>query len=89
MRHHTAWLLLSAICLSSCVSVDERQIWPGVYAIATPASEFINSGERAHVILDLRAQELCPKGFVRLREDRVINPKGIEIIAWTVSCSST
>lgn len=80
-------LLLGTICVSGCVSVDERQIRSGVYVIATPASEFVNSEERARVILNLRAQELCPKGFMRFREDRVSNSKGIEIMAWQVACT--
>lgn len=79
-------LLPGALCVSGCVSVDEQQVQPGVYVIATPASEFINSEDRARVILDLRAQELCPKGFMRFREDRVSGVNGIEIMAWQVSC---
>lgn len=82
------WMLLAALCLSGCVSVDELQIQSGVYVIATPASEFINSEDRARVILNLRAQELCPKGFMRFREDRVIGPKGIETMAWQVACTT-
>jgi hypothetical protein len=81
-------LLLATTCLSGCVSVDERQIRSGVYLIATPASEFINSEARARIILDLRAQELCPKGFTRFREDRDIDAKGIEIMAWQVACTT-
>lgn len=79
-------LLFGAVAVSACASVEERQIRPGAYVISTLASEFINSEDRARVILNLRAQELCPKGFMRSREDRVIDTKGIEIMAWEVSC---
>lgn len=78
--------LLTAACVSGCLSVDARQIRPGVYLIGTPASEFINTEERAHVILDLRAQELCPGGFTRFREDQVSDAKGIEVMAWQIAC---
>lgn len=81
-------LLFGAIALSGCVSVDERQVRPGVFVISTPASEFINSEDRARIILNLRAQELCPKGFMRSREDRVIDAKGIETMAWQVACTT-
>lgn len=57
-----------------------------MYLIGTPASEFINTEERAHVILNLRAQELCPRGFTRFREDRVSDTKGIEVMAWQIAC---
>jgi hypothetical protein len=83
-----AVLLFGAMGVSGCVSVEQRQIRPGVYVISTPASEFINSEGRARVILNLRAQELCSKGFMRFREDRVIDTKGIEIVAWQVSCTT-
>jgi len=81
-------LLLTALCVSGCVSVDERQIQSGVYVIATLASELINSEQRARVILNLRAQELCPSGFTRFREDRVVDPKGIETMAWQIACTT-
>lgn len=81
-------LLLTALNVSGCLSVDARRIRPGVYVIATPASEFVNSEGRARVILNLRAQELCPKGYMRFREDRVSDAKGVEILAWQVSCTT-
>ena len=81
-------LLFGAVALSGCVSVEERQIQPGVYVVSTLASEFINSEDRARLILNLRAQELCPKGFTRSREDRVIDTKGIETMAWQVACTT-
>ena len=88
IRLRAASMLLLAFCSAGCVSVDERQLRPGVYLIATPASEFINSQDRARVILNLRAQELCPKGFMRFREDRIVDRKGIEIMAWQVACAA-
>lgn len=81
-------LLFGAIALSGCVSVDERQVRPGVYVISTLANEFINSEGRARVILNLRAQELCPNGFMRSREDRIIDTKGLEFMAWQVACTT-
>lgn len=89
IRLHAASMLpFAALCVSGCVNVDERQIRPGVYVISTPASEFINSEDRARVILNLRAQELCPGGFMRFREDRIIDTKGIEFMAWQVTCTA-
>lgn len=81
-------LLFGAIAVSGCVGVDERKIRPGVYVISTLASEFINSEDRARLILNLRAQELCPKGFTRSREDRIIDIKGVETMAWQVACTT-
>ena len=78
--------LLAATSVSGCLSVDARQIRPGVYLIGTTASEFINTEERARMILNLRAQELCPGGFTRFREDRVSDTKGIEVMAWQIAC---
>jgi hypothetical protein len=74
--------------LQACVSVDEAQIRPGVFDIATPASELINSEGRARVILDLRARELCPQGFNRFSESRIVDRKALEIMRWRITCTS-
>ena len=74
--------------LQACVSVDEAQIRPGGFDIATPASELINSEGRARVILDLRARELCPQGFNRFSESRIVDRKALEIMRWRITCTS-
>lgn len=79
-------LFLAIPGLFGCVSVDERQIRPGVFVISTLASEFINTEDRARVILNLRALELCPKGFMRFSEGRTVDASDIEIVTWQVAC---
>ena len=79
--------LLFSFLLQACVSVDEVQIRPGVFNVATPASEFINSEERARVVLDLRARELCPEGFRRFSESRVVDRKALETLMWRIACT--
>ena len=73
--------------LQACVSVDEAQIRPGVFDIATPASELINSEGRARLILDLRARELCPQGFNRFSESRMVDRKALETVTWRIACT--
>ena len=59
---------MSYVTVQACVNVDEIQVRPGMFELATPASGFINCKQRARVILNLRAGELCPNGYDRLRE---------------------
>jgi hypothetical protein len=74
--------------LQACVSVDEAQIRPGVFDIATPASELINSEGRARVILGFGARELCPNRFNRFSESRIVDRKALEIMRWRITCTS-
>lgn len=89
LKHRSPGMTLISFCflLQACVSVDEAQIRPGVFDIATPASEFINSEDRARVILDLRARELCPQGFTRFSESRIVDRRALEFIAWRIVCT--
>ncbi len=79
--------LLLLCTLQACVSVEERQVTPGVFDVATPANHFINSEGRAKVILDLRARDLCSNGYSRLRESRIVVAKGLETMAWRIACA--
>jgi hypothetical protein len=72
--------------LPGCVSVEERRVASGMFEIATPANRLINSEGRARVILGLRADELCPGGYDRRRESRVVDDTGIEIMMWRIEC---
>jgi hypothetical protein len=74
--------------LQACVSVDEAQLQPGVFDIATPASGLINSEDRARVILDLRARELCPEGFNRFSEIRSVDRRALETVMWRIACTT-
>ena len=78
--------VLAVVAMSGCVAVDERMTGQQMFAISTPASGFINTEMRAHVILNLRAGEICPKGFTRFAEDRVVRPGGIEFMIWRINC---
>jgi len=78
--------LCACVAAQACVSVDEVQVMPGAFELATPASGFINSEQRARVILKLRAGELCPNGYDRLRESRILDAQGIETMAWRIAC---
>ena len=69
-----------------CVAIEERQTAPGTFEIAAPASEFVNSEERARYLIRLRAQELCKFGFDRSRESRIVDRKAMETIIWDVMC---
>jgi hypothetical protein len=73
--------------LQACVSVDEAQLRPGEFDIATPATGLINSEDRARVILDLRARELCPEGFNRFSESRIVDRRALETVIWRIACS--
>jgi len=75
----------ACVAVQACVSVDEVQVTPGMFELATPASRFINSEQRARVILNLRAGELCPNGYDRLRESRIMDAQGIETMTWRVA----
>jgi hypothetical protein len=79
--------LLFCFVLQACVSVDEAQLRPGIFDIATPATGFINSEDRARVILDLRARELCPQGFGRFSESRIVDRRAIEFVVWRIACT--
>jgi hypothetical protein len=81
--------LLFCFLLQACVSVDEAQLRPGVFDIATPATGFVNSGDRARVILGLRAHELCPHGFERFSESRTVDRNGFESVVWRITCTRT
>ena len=83
-----ARLLLFCFVLQACVSVDETQLRPGIFDIATPATGFINSEDRARVILDLRARELCPQGFGRFSESRIVDRRAMESVVWRIACTS-
>ena len=72
--------------IQGCVAVEERQAGPGVFEISAPATEFTNSEDRAHYLLRLRAEELCPKGFERLRESRIVDVNALETVVWRVMC---
>ena len=72
-----------------CVAIDERRTGPGTFEIAAPASEFVNSEERARYLIRLRAQELCRHGFDRLRESRIVDRKAMETIIWDVMCRTS
>ena len=74
------------VAVQACVNVDEIQVMAGVFELATPASGFINSEQRARVILNLRAGELCPNGYDRLRESRIVDAQGIETVMWRIAC---
>jgi len=78
--------LLLCFILQACVSVDEAQLRSGVFDIATPATGFINSEDRARVILGLRARELCPAGFDRLSESRIVDRNASEFVVWRIAC---
>ena len=78
--------LCACVAAQAHVSVDEVQVMPGAFEVATPASRFINSEQRARVILKLRAGELCPNGYDRLRESRIMDTRGIEIMMWRIGC---
>ncbi len=73
--------------LQACVSIDETRLTPGVFDLATPANRFINSENRARVILALRARELCPNGYSRSSESRIVDAKGIETMIWRIRCN--
>src|SRR5437588_448063 len=77
--------LCACVAAQACVSVDEVQVMPGAFELATPASGFINSEQRARVILKLRAGELCPNGYDRLRESGIVDGQGIETMMWRMS----
>ncbi len=47
--------------LQACVSIDETRLTPGVFDLATPANRFINSENRARVILDSEGTRVVPK----------------------------
>lgn len=87
MKHLPLFALIFAGLCTGCLSLDERQIAPELFDISTPASELINSGERARVILDLRAHELCPKGYMRISEDHTMDRTGVETMRWRVACA--
>lgn len=80
-------LLLVCMALAGCISVDERQIRPGVFDLSTPANELMNSEERARIILGLRARELCPEKFDRLSESRIVDATGLQTMIWRIACS--
>ncbi len=79
-------LLLICTVLTSCISIDERSIRPGVFDLSTPANGFINSEQRARIILGMRARELCPHGFDRLSESRIVDARALETMIWRVAC---
>jgi hypothetical protein len=79
-------LLFVWMALAGCVSVDERQIRPGVFDLSTPANELMNSDERARIILGLRARELCLEKFARLSESRIVDAKGLQTMIWRIAC---
>ena len=79
--------LLLCFLLQACVSVDEAQLQPGVFDIATPATGLINSEDRARVILDLRARELCPEGFNKFSESRIVDRRALETVIWRITCT--
>lgn len=83
------FVLCACAALHACVSVDEVQVMRGVFDIATPASRFINSEGRARVILSARAGELCPNGYDRLRDSRIVDAQGIETMIWRIACRGT
>jgi hypothetical protein len=80
--------LVVCAALQGCVSVEERQVSDGVFEIATPANRFVNSEDRARVILGLRARELCPQGFSRFSESRILDAKSLETMIWRIACNS-
>jgi hypothetical protein len=86
LRAKAGFVLCTSVALQACVSVDAVQVATGMYDIATPANHFINSEGRARVILNLRAGELCPNGYDRLRESRNVDGQGTEIMVWVIAC---
>jgi hypothetical protein len=72
--------------IQGCVAVEERQTGPGMFEISAPATEFTNSEERARYLIRTRAQELCPNGFERVRESRIVDTKALETVIWRVMC---
>jgi len=81
--------LCACVAAQACVSMDEVQVMPGAFELATPASGFINSEQRARVIFGLRAGELCPNGYDRLRESRIVDGQGIETMMWRIVCRTS
>jgi hypothetical protein len=81
----TALLVVSGL-IPGCTTVEERQAGPGVFEISAPATEFTNSEERARYLIRLRARELCPTGFERERESRIVDSKALETVIWRVMC---
>ena len=79
-------LLAACAPLLGCVAVDQHEVQPGIFDIATPANRLINSEERAQYVLRLRSGELCPRGFDRLRESRIVDASATEIMSWRIAC---
>jgi hypothetical protein len=82
------WTPVLMFALTGCVSVDEMQVGPGVFDIATPASEFINTEGRARIILSERARELCATGYNRRSESLISNRQGRQTMIWRIACRS-
>ena len=79
-------LSAAVIQLSACVAVDDREIAPGVFAIVTPASGFINSESRSRVILGQRALMLCPTGYEKRADRATEDAQGRKSATWEVAC---
>ena len=84
-RPMKGWMPVLVLTLVGCVALDEMQVGPGIFDIATPANGVINTEGRARVILRERAAELCPTGYER-RSESLISDRGRETIIWHVAC---
>ena len=81
-------VLLLMLPLAGWVAVDETQISPGVFDIVTSANGGINSEGRARVILDQRAQDLCPNGYERHNERLIQDQQDRKTMTWRIVCTS-
>jgi hypothetical protein len=78
------WTPVLMLTLVGCVAIDEMQIGPRVFDIATPASGLMNTEGRARVILGERTRELCHTGYERRSESLIVDRQGHATVIWRV-----